>query len=184
MRSTLTAYNPDTQFMDQHATIDTTAYGQHQQKNGALAFAAIRQLAASSMIDAERVNDAKLAIEQTNIPGRLQRIQLGEATIWLDAAHNAHAVKALLPTLPSLAEPLTSILIFTREERDLSDSLHLLRPYALRLAGKGAHGLDARYSSVADALEGELNIYPDGNFLVLGSFSSVAAALDWLEVDC
>jgi dihydrofolate synthase/folylpolyglutamate synthase len=179
--SILTEYNPDTQFVNQHATIATTASGQHQQKNGALAFAAIRQLAASNMIDGKRIDDAKLAIEQTDIPGRLQRIQAGRATIWLDAAHNAHAVKALLPTLPSLAEPLTSILIFTREDRDLSDSLHLLRPFARRLAGKGAHGLDACYSSVADALEGELNSHPDGNFLVLGSFTSVAAALDWLE---
>ncbi len=180
VRSILTAYNPDTQFVDQHATIETTAYGQHQRKNGALAFAAIRQLVASDIVDSKRVDDAKLAIEQTNIPGRLQRIQAGGATIWLDAAHNAHAVRALLPTLPSLAEPLTSILIFTREERDLSDSLHLLRPYTLRMAGKGPHGLDACYSSVADALKAELALCPDGNFLVLGSFSSVAAALEWI----
>jgi len=184
VRSILTAHNPDTQFVDQHATIETTACGQHQQKNGALAFAAIRQLAASDIIDSKRINNAKLAIEQTDIPGRLQRIQVGRATIWLDAAHNAHAIKALLPTLPTLAEPLTSILIFTREDRDLSDSLHLLRPFTRRLAGESSHGLDACYTSVADALKAELALCPDGNFLVLGSFTSVAAALEWLGVDC
>jgi dihydrofolate synthase/folylpolyglutamate synthase len=179
--SILTEYNPDTQFVDQHATIATTACGQHQQENGALAFAAIRRLAASNMLDGQRLDDAKLAIGQTAIPGRLQRMQVGEATIWLDAAHNTHAVKALLPTLPTLAEPLSSILVFTREDRDLSDSLHLLRPFTRRLAGESSNGLDACYTSVADALKEELALCPDGNFLVLGSFTSVAAALDWLE---
>jgi hypothetical protein len=81
-----------------------------------------------------------------------------------------------------LAKPLTSILIFTREDRDLSDSLHLLRPFTRRMAGKGTHGLDACYTSVADALKAELALCPDGSFLVLGSFTTVAAALDWLGV--
>ena len=46
--------------------------------------------------------------------------------------------------------------------------------------GGGFHGLDACYTSVADGLKAELALGPDGNFLVLGSFTSVAAALDWL----
>ena len=178
--SILLEHNPGTQFVNQHATIETTAAGQHQQKNGALAFAAIRQLAASNIIDSNQLDDAKLAIEQTEIPGRLQRIKAGKATIWLDAAHNAHAIEALLPTLPTLAEPLTSILIFTREDRDLSDCLHLLKPFTRRLAGEADNSLDACYTSVADALKGELALCPEGNFLILGSFITVAAALEWL----
>ena len=155
--------------------------GGHQQRNGALAFAAIKQLATSNIIGSEQIEIAKKAIEQSEIPGRLQQITLGKATIWLDAAHNAHAVKALLPTLPTLADPFTSILVFTREDRDLSDSLALLKPYSKRLVGEINSGTETEYLSVTDALEAEINNDPDGNFLVLGSFITVAAALQWLE---
>jgi len=179
--SILIQHNPGTQFVPLHATVETAAAGQHQQKNGALALAAIRQLAASNIIDSTRIDDAKKAIEQSEIPGRLQRVQVGSATIWLDAAHNAHAIRALLPILPALAEPLTSIIIFTREDRDLSDSLALLKPYAERLAGEVSSDIGIHYSSVAKALEGELKNDPDGKFLVLGSFITVAATLEYLE---
>ena len=181
VKSILTAHNPDTRFVELDNSIQVAAPGRHQQQNGTLALAAIKQLAASNIIDSNQIKVAKKAIEQSEIPGRLQRVSLGKATIWLDAAHNAHAVKALLPTLPALAEPLTSILIFTREDRDLSDTLALLKPYTARLVGEVNGDIGIPYPSVADALEGELNNNPDGNFLVLGSFITVAAALERLK---
>ena len=181
--SILTQHNPGTQFVNRHAMVETAASGKHQQKNAALALAATRQLAASNIIDidSKRIDDATKAIAQSEIPGRLQRVQVGSATIWLDAAHNDHAIRALLPSLPTLAEPLTSIIIFTREDRNLSDSLTLLKPYAERLVGDVSSDIGVRYSSVANALEGELKNNPAGNFLLLGSFITVAAALEWLE---
>ena len=180
VKAILIEHNPDTLFVDQNDSLKVAAVGQHQQKNGVLALAAIKQLAASNIIGSEQVEVAKKAIEQSEIPGRLQQITLGKATIWLDAAHNAHAVQALLPTLPALANPFRSILVFTREDRDLSDSLALLKPYTKRMVGEVNSGTEIEYQSVTDALKAELNNDPNGRYLVLGSFITVAAALQWL----
>jgi len=179
--SILLEHNPDTRFVGLNTSLKSSARGFHQQHNSALAFAAVKQLIESGIIESERKERAKEAIEQTEIPGRLQKVESGRATVWLDAAHNAHAIQTLLPTLPTLADPFTSILVFTREDRDLSDSLNLLEPYTKRLAAEINSGADVRYPSVVKALKEEINNSPDGSFLVLGSFITVAAALQWLK---
>jgi len=155
--------------------------GDHQRCNTSLAYAAIRCLCMEGGVAADLPLMME-AVADTEVPGRLQHIRWHHHHIWLDAAHNMHAVRALLPSLHALANPFDGILVFTREDRDLADALPLLRPFTRRLVAQ--HGqarcCDAHYDGLRDALEAEVAGKGSGSFLVLGSFTSVAAAEDWL----
>jgi len=170
------AHNLDV--IEPDGSLSLSMQGNHQRQNAALAFNAAKCLLEQGLIDGS-VERIKEAIESTIVPGRLQMVKFGEATIWLDAAHNHHAVEALLPMLKELN--LDSIMVFTREDRDLSDSLELLRDCAERVVGDKGDGLDQVFRSAVDALKHELGKKPGGNHLVLGSFITVAAALNWME---
>ncbi|MFC1542366.1 bifunctional folylpolyglutamate synthase/dihydrofolate synthase [Pseudomonadota bacterium] len=150
-----------------------SAVGQHQQQNAALAWSAVQQLAANGLVDSDKLAAAKAAIQATTIPGRMQKVTCDNATLWLDAAHNSHAVQALLPTLKPLN--LDAIFIFTREDRSLDDSFPLLASVAQRII------TDADYPNVAEALNAELLSYPNGRFLILGSFITVATVLEQVK---
>lgn len=144
--------------------------GKHQHTNASLAYAAVKLLAEHKRINCD-LAEAKAAISTCHIPGRLQKIKIGNAGIWLDAAHNRHAVEALLPSLKELADPFDAILIFTREDRSLDDCLPLLAPFTrsliTRLESDTPHA----------ALNEQLTQHPQGSFLVLGSFITVAEIL-------
>jgi len=179
VESILCNFSPKMHIADMERWPNLTLQGEHQQTNASLALAAIKELINKGSIECD-IDRARSAITAAQVPGRLQRIEVKDATIWLDAAHNHHAVEALLPTLKMLN--LDSIMVFTREDRDLSDSLELLRNCATRVVGDKGDGLDHVFRSVVDALKHELNEKPNGNHLVLGSFITVAAALNWLRV--
>lgn len=155
------------------------AKGEHQRVNAALARAAVVKLLAEKVITAD-ISRLTQIIAGTRIPGRLQHVRWRDCDIWLDAAHNPHAVKTLLPSLPALADPFDAIMVFTRKDRDLGTAVAWLRPFARRLVG-GQGSLDATYPDVATALEAERNIRPEGRFLLLGSFTTVAAAWRYME---
>ncbi len=141
--------------------------GTHQRQNAALALACIRSLGRQLPgIDARRAEDA---IRGTRIPGRLQHLKLDDADVWLDAAHNRHAIEALLPSLPGLADPFDAILVRTREDRSLADCVDLLRPHARDVA--------LIEGPVLPALQRRLRASPEGRFLILGSFTNVAEVL-------
>ena len=156
------------------------AIGEHQAINASLALKAAQTLADAGLIKAS-AETLQHAICSTTIPGRLQYIKYHQADIWLDATHNHHAIEALLPTLPSLAEPLDAILIFTRADRSLLNSLTALRPYAKTLVGDVDGHFDVAYPSPEAALQEILCQYPAGKILLLGSFLTVSAALKWLQ---
>ena len=124
---------------------------------------------------------ARKGIISCQLPGRLQKINIGRANIWLDAAHNHHAIEALLPSLRGLADPFDAILVFTRQDRSLKDALSMLRPYTKRLISNDniKQGGDANIPVAA--LQAETRRTPAGNFLVLGSFTTVAAILRSLQ---
>ncbi len=150
---------------------DLAMRGAHQRINAALAGAAAEACRACwPELDVEAARDA---IRRCVVPGRLQYLRAGRASIWLDAAHNRHAVEVLLPSLKQLADPFDAILAFTREDRSLADALPLLAPYAARLISNDDGG-DGAPATVLRAL---LREQPDGRFLVLGSFMTVAAIL-------
>jgi len=145
--------------------------GLHQHVNASLAWAAIQQL--SHDIPDIDLQAARHAICQCKAPGRLQYLHIGQADTWLDAAHNHHAIEALLPSLKALADPFDAILVFTREDRSLCDALALLEPYAKRVISNDAD------SSLTpeNALQAAIKCNPNGKFLALGSFTTVAAIL-------
>ena len=169
-------FNPDIRFVtpDSQRWQGLAMPGEHQLTNASLAFAAIEVLHGDGALDVD-LEKAEAAIRNCRVPGRLQHIRIGEANVWLDAAHNDHAVEALLPSLKSLADPFDAILVFTREDRSLADSLPLLRPYCRRLVSNNGDQPEA--ASPADALRREIAQAPNGNFLVLGSFITIAAIL-------
>jgi len=171
---------PGLELVEPDLTLSPAMPGDHQKQNGALALQAVKHLMAEGRVEGS-IEVARQAIEATAVQGRLQKAQFGEATIWLDAAHNHHAVEALLPTMKKL--DLDTIFVFTREDRDLRECIPLFRQCAKRVAGADASVFDAGYSSVTEALSAELGERPTGNHLVLGSFLTVSAALGWINYD-
>ncbi len=169
----LTAFNPDLRTCDIRHWNKLQAPGQHQQLNASLAYSAITALTQAQRLDCD-LDKAQAGIAACQIPGRLQKISIGNASVWLDAAHNRHAIEALLPSLTSLADPLDAILVFTREDRSLADAIDLLAPYCRQLVYK-AGGAGA--GEPAEQLRQQLAAKPHGSFLVLGSFITVADIL-------
>jgi len=176
----LQAFNPDLHFCDieNHGVLKTA--GEHQHSNASLAYAAIRMLAEAKFLAVD-LKKGRAAMNACRIPGRLQKITIGKATIWLDAAHNRHAIKTLLPSLPGLADPFDAILVFTRQDRSLTNSLSLLRPYTERLISNDNSTQNGDANLPLAALQAEIRRAPAGDFLVLGSFTTVAAILRSLE---
>ena len=152
--------------------------GVHQRINAALAWSLLMRLQAEGLLDAPTEKLAH-AIAHARAPGRLECVTWGTRRIWLDAAHNAHALQALLPSFPQLADPLDAIFVFTRADRSLDTALPCLRPFTRRLITRGGDG-DAAYDTLEQALEAELAPARHGAFLILGSFTTVAAAHHWL----
>jgi len=156
--------------------------GAHQRCNASLAYAAIRCLCEEGEV-AAGLPTVMRSIADTEVPGRLQHIRWHGCDLWLDAAHNMHAVQALLPSLSALADPFDAIMVFTREDRDLADALPLLRPFTRRLVTKHdpTGCCDAHYDGLRSALDAEMAGKESGSFLVLGSFTSVAATENWMS---
>jgi dihydrofolate synthase/folylpolyglutamate synthase len=168
-------FNPDICFADLYegewGSLKTP--GQHQCINAGLAYAAIKLLCDTGVLKLD-LKQAHQAIAHCVVPGRLQHIQIHGANVWLDAAHNRHAIESLLPSLPGLADPFDAILVFTREDRSLADALPLLEPFARELIS-GSRPDEAGQPD--EALQQAIKNHPGGSFLVLGSFTTVAAIL-------
>jgi dihydrofolate synthase/folylpolyglutamate synthase len=173
VRSVLLRHNPELQFVSPESWETLTAIGEHQQINASLAFAVTEMLIEEKQINGD-LQRARTAIGNCHIPGRLEKIKIGHANIWLDAAHNRHAISALLPTLKKLADPFDAILIFTRTDRSLQNEVALFASYGKEVLCR----TDALESGeVVSQLQRHIAAHPDGSFLVLGSFMTVAEIL-------
>lgn len=168
---TLKQRAPELIVVEPDTSLSLSMPGVHQLQNASLALHAVALLVEKRLIKGDLAT-IRHAVESTIIPGRLQKVIYDKSTIWIDAAHNRHAVEALLPTLKALN--LDTIIIFTREDRSLVDSLDMLRSCAERVV------TDADYSNVSEALNAELQSPPNGRLLILGSFITVATALEWI----
>jgi len=167
-------FNPAVRFCGKDTSWDhLVAPGLHQQINASLAWSAVLRL--HDETPGISLQAARSAICQCRVPGRLQHLHMGHADIWLDAAHNLHAVESLLPSLTQLADPFDAILVFTREDRSLAGALSMLKPYAKRLFSNDQETRQGITPAVT--LQSEINAKPEGKFLVLGSFTTVAAIL-------
>jgi dihydrofolate synthase/folylpolyglutamate synthase len=153
--------------------------GRHQRINATLAYAAIKLLYDKSILKLD-LKQAHQAITNCVIPGRLQHIHIHGANVWLDAAHNRHAVEALLPSLPGLARPFDAILVFTREDRSLNDALSLLKPFTRKLISNN-QDVPNETCQPNEALQQAIGNCPGGSFLVLGSFTTVTTILEKSE---
>lgn len=170
----LLQHRPDIQFAAPAAYLPTLRMqGAHQRSNAALAYRAIECLCDADIIS----GDPAHAIAATELPGRLQHLEWDRHQIWLDAAHNMHAVEAILPALSELA-PFDAILVFTREDRDLSEAVPLLSPLTERLVMGGGSG--AMSEPFEQVLEREIADRPKGRFLIIGSFLTMEAANRWI----
>ena len=181
VRQVVSRIAPSVLYISQSVDMQLAMRGAHQRENAALALAAIDALQSAGQINAgQGVSDAMhKAVANVQVPGRLQQVHLDAQSFWLDAGHNQHAVETLLPTLQAVG-PFDAVFMFTREDRDLTDALPLLRGLSRRLiSGKPSDASDACYVSLVEALEKEAGEV-DGRYLVLGSFITVAAAEDWL----
>jgi len=176
----LRAFNPDLHTCNIENLGVLKAPGRHQHTNASLAYKALKVLAEAEFIAGD-LEKAKAAMIACQIPGRLQKIKMGKANIWLDAAHNRHAIEALLPSLRDLADPFDAILVFTRQDRSLDDALSLLKPYTKQLISNGNSKQNGDANLPVAALQEEIRTIPAGNFLVLGSFMTVAAILRSLQ---
>jgi len=177
----LRSFQADIAFCAMQTWPHLAACGMHQHINASLAYAAIMQL--QTEFPALDPATAKQAIAQCHIAGRLQHLHINAANIWLDAAHNYHAVEALLPSLPALldsvdANAFDAILVFTRSDRSLRAILARLKTYTARLISNDDPAQGHQTASAAIVLQHELQLHPQGNFLVLGSFTTVAAILE------
>ena len=166
----LKTFNPQLTLCDVLQWEKLTAQGLHQHSNASLACMAVQTLAAAKLIHCN-LKTMKAAITACRIPGRLQQLSIGKATVWLDAAHNRHAIEALLPSLTAIANPFDVILVFTREDRSLENELDLLGPYCREIISSSNPG------AAPQQLKEQLCKHPDGIFLVLGSFITVAEIL-------
>ncbi len=170
--SALRTFNPAVHFCSVGESWNRLATpGLHQHINASLAWAAMQSLK-PDFPDMD-LHMARQAISNCVVPGRLQHCHIGHADVWLDAAHNRHAIEALLPSLKQLADPFDAMLVFTRQDRCLDDVLPLLEPYAKRVISNHANAS----LSAAAVLQDEIDRQADGKFLVLGSFTTVAAIL-------
>ncbi len=144
-----------------------TAPGRHQRINAGLAWAGAAAALEMAGLP-EKADAARRAIALACPPGRLQCVTIGQAELWLDAAHNRHALEALLPWLADQPR-FDAIVVFTREDRSLEDGLALLRPFARALRD----GRDA--AQAGEELASLLERMPQGRFLALGSFRTLAS---------
>jgi len=174
----LQRHRPDIEFVEPGDGLsDMKMRGAHQSMNGALAYRAVERLHGAGMIPVALPELAR-AISATELPGRLQRIEWEGRRIWLDAAHNMHALRATLPVLSELA-PFEAILVFTREDRDLSEAAPLLSPLTRRLVMGG--GSSSGSEPLEAVLERTVASRSEGRFLVMGSFLTMQAAARWLD---
>ncbi|MDQ7003656.1 MAG: Mur ligase family protein [Ghiorsea sp.] len=159
-------------------TAPLSMLGQHQSVNAGLAYAAI--IAGQQKLSSICLHNAREAMCQLQVAGRMQRISYGKHTFYLDAAHNEHAVQALLPTLSNMQPMLDVMIICTREDRDLSGCLSGLERMTHKMivmTGSGQYP----YQTIEGALLAETQGIDAGTFLVLGSFVTLGKVFEWMD---
>ena len=154
-----------------------SALGEYQRINSGLAFAAIQAI--SNQYFKLGLNRVKQAISTVNIEGRLQRMACGNHTFYLDAAHNEHAIHAVMRTLNARKQSFDVMILATREDRDLSNCANMLEKYAGKVIVMSGERYD--YLSVDAALDNETMHDKGKVFLILGSFITIAQVVNWMK---
>ncbi|MDX8413811.1 MAG: Mur ligase family protein [Mariprofundales bacterium] len=158
------------------ASLPCVMAGEHQQQNGALALVALQHLQQAGVISVDQAQ-LRQAVTTVRIAGRLQHYRLHKTDVWLDVAHNAHAVGEIARVF---SDSLDALLVYTRDDRSLTDQQKVLRRMGRRLIGCEQGVWDESSPTVVSALERVVTDKHCARLLVLGSFVTVAAAQRWL----
>jgi len=158
------------------------ACGAHQRINAGLAWQALQHIQASNLDPKPlKLEVCRVAIAQTVVAGRMQHIRAANHVFWLDAAHNEHAVQALLPTLESFGRPFDVVVLCSRPDRDLSRCVPWLRPFARHMVVMTGDS-PYPYDHICQALDAETRKRNSAHFLILGSFVTLGAVMRWLGI--
>lgn len=139
---------------------------------------------------------------EASLPGRLQRVRLGDMEVILDVAHNPAAAKALAARLAALPPARTVAVFGTLQDKDTAGIVQALRdhiaawfiaelkdvdraPPAAQLAAciheQGIHMISVS-KNLRQAWRRALSLLAPGDrLLVFGSFHVVGPVLEWLE---
>ncbi len=170
----LQQHHPALQLVPRNKQLKCRMPGAHQQDNASLALAAMHTLQQAGLLTATH---ARQTICATQVAGRLQHIRRGQAHIWLDAAHNAPGLEAVAQWCRQRAVILDGILLVTREDRQLATAAAYLKPWGHTF--RHLHPpLHAHRETTRQALTCMVNHNPRGEYLVLGSFQTIAAVLE------
>jgi dihydrofolate synthase / folylpolyglutamate synthase len=165
---------------------DTPLAGTFQRRNAELAVRTARELG---------VQEAAIerGVRETRWRGRLERLQIGGKQIWIDGAHNTHAVAVIAPFIEATV-PRPRLLVFgVMKDKDvdaivarlfpLFDRIITTEPLAGRSADARALASAANATPVPDpetALHHALES-PERSIVVAGSLYLAGAALAFFD---
>jgi dihydrofolate synthase/folylpolyglutamate synthase len=161
---------------------DTPLAGDFQRRNAALAVRAARELGVSESAIEE-------GVQTTQWRGRLERMQLGGKTIWIDGGHNAHAI-ARTAVFFDANVPRPRLLVFgMMSDKDvqpvtarlfpLFDRIITTEPYPPRSVP--AHALGGIAIPEPDAAFRAALVAPEPAVVITGSLYLAGAAIAFFD---
>jgi dihydrofolate synthase / folylpolyglutamate synthase len=164
---------------DQH---DTPLAGDFQRRNAGLAVRAAREL----NIDEKAI---ERGVQKTEWRGRLERMQIGDKTIWIDGGHNAHAARAIAPFIDREVKRPRTLVFGIMSDKDvdavkallfpLFDRVITTEPYPPRSMSAAALGGTA-IPNPEDAFEAAMR-GDEPNIVVAGSLYLAGAAIAFFD---
>jgi dihydrofolate synthase/folylpolyglutamate synthase len=169
--------------------------GAHQIENIVLAVRGAEELAAR--LDRINVPAIEKGVAETRWRGRLERFLVDDRTIFVDGAHNAHAVRRILPFIEALPQP--RLLVFgvmgDKDVEELTESLFpcfqriiLTRPNSDRAADpERLASLAARSAAAVEIFERPEEAFrralaaPERTALIAGSLYLAGSAVEFLD---
>ncbi|WP_416896217.1 MAG: bifunctional folylpolyglutamate synthase/dihydrofolate synthase [Minwuia sp.] len=173
--------------------------GPHQQRNAALAVAAMRRFAP------ELLPDALAGLVEARWPARMQRLDRDDVEIWIDGGHNPHAARAMSAAIAALPPKPLVMIVGMLDNRPVGEFLSAFRsfeplvigvplpgqpvysvgrPMAPEVIAAAAHdlGLNALVAgSPAEALEQMPGAWEETRILVTGSLYLAGRAAEELS---
>jgi dihydrofolate synthase / folylpolyglutamate synthase len=165
---------------------DTPFAGAFQRRNAGLAVRTARELG---------IPEAAIerGVRETRWRGRLERLDIGGKQIWIDGAHNAHAIAVVAPFIEANV-PRPRLLVFgVMKDKDVTaivtrlfplfDRIITTEPLAGRSADAGALASAANATPIPDpetALRNALES-PERSIVVAGSLYLAGAALAFFD---
>jgi len=154
--------------------------GEHQRINAGLAIAALD--AVHHQYIALDMKKVRRSVGQMHMSGRLETIKYaGGYSFCLDAAHNPHAIEALLEHFKRLGSYFDVLILCYRDDRDLSGFKADLQVFAKQVLLYAGSDEDMK-AQVASILNEKIQKEECESFMLMGSFITLSAAKTWLDI--